>query len=528
MVDPALQQKGVFFERVSEKGIRVNIQRLARALIVLWIYSTSLSAQVFESLQLSASDGATSDFFGNAVAISGEVVLVGAYWDSTVAGFGAGSAYAYRFDGSNWVEESHLHASDAASNDLFGSSVSIDGDLAIVGAWADDTADGIGAGSAYLFRFNGTDWVEEAHLTASDGSAFDRFGYSVCVSGTSAIVGAPHDDTSAGNNAGSAYVFRYDGQNWVEEQHLFLPLGFPLDQFGWSVDLSGDRAMIGIPYDDASGPIDSGSVQLYQFDGTSWCEEQRLYCTTAEINDNFGYSVSVDQEAAIVGVRSDQVASGTGSGAAIVYRLEGVSWTEEQRLYASDAASNDQFGASVSLNNDVAIVGARYDDIMGWNDAGSAYIYRFNGSSWSEEDHLIASSGVGDDRFGISVGLGSDMAIVGAYGHDMFGVTDSGSAYLFEMTSPGQFIRGDCDRSGGTDLADAIVILSAAAGALSDPLECLDSCDASDDGVIQLSDGIYLLSYLFAGGSPPTSPFPDCGIDQTADALDCFEATGSC
>jgi len=264
------------------------------------------------------------------------------------------------------------------------------------------------------------------------------------------------------------------------------------------------------------------------FDGTGWWEEQRLFCTMAEINDNFGYSVSVDQEAAIVGVRGDQSASGTGTGAAIVYRLQGMSWAEEQRLYASDAESYDQFGSSVNLKDEVAIVGARYDDIMGWHDAGSAYIYRFDGNGWFEEEHLVASNGVADDRFGISVGLGDDMAVIGAYGHDMFGETDSGSAYLFAVATSNQFVRGDCDRSGVTDLADAIVILTAAAGALSDPLECPDSCDANDDGVIQLSDGIYLLNYLFAGGSPPTSPFPNCGIDHTADALECIETTDSC
>lgn len=172
---------------------------------------------VNEDAKLTASDAAEDDQFGNSVSISGDVAVVGAPGNDD-AGFFSGSAYVYRFDGSTWVEEQKLSASDAADGDRFGSAVSISGDVVLVGAFFSDDA-GIGAGSAYIFRFDGNTWVEEQKLTASDAAEGDSFGISVSVSGNVAVIGAERDD-DGGSLAGSAYVYRFDGSTWVEEQKL--------------------------------------------------------------------------------------------------------------------------------------------------------------------------------------------------------------------------------------------------------------------------------------------------------------------
>ena len=161
-----------------------------------------------------ASDGAADDQFGGTVAVAGDRAVVGARFHDD-NGDSSGSAYVFRYDGTGWVEEAKLTASDGAADDEFGGSVAVAGDTAVVGApfHADN---GSTSGSAYVFRYDGTDWVEEAKLTASDGAADDQFGGLVAVSGDTLVVGAEGDDDN-GSFSGSAYVFHYDGTGWVEE-----------------------------------------------------------------------------------------------------------------------------------------------------------------------------------------------------------------------------------------------------------------------------------------------------------------------
>ncbi|MDF1714597.1 MAG: DUF5011 domain-containing protein [Akkermansiaceae bacterium] len=152
--------------------------------------------------------GDPSDFLGYSVSVSGDTAVVGAYADDTSTGNDAGSAYVFVRNGGVWSEEQKLEASDGAVGDFFGNSVSVSGDTAVVGAYLDDTSGGGNAGSAYIFIRSGEEWSEVQKLEASDGAAGDLFGNSVSVSGDIALVGAYADDTSGGVNTGSAYVYR--------------------------------------------------------------------------------------------------------------------------------------------------------------------------------------------------------------------------------------------------------------------------------------------------------------------------------
>ncbi|GAJ02326.1 unnamed protein product, partial [marine sediment metagenome] len=179
--------------------------------------------------------------------------------------------------------ETKLTASDGATNDEFGSSVSIDGDRAIIGAPGDDPC-----GSAYVFQWNGTAWVEEAKLTASDGAAGDQFGCSVSINGDRAVIGAYYDDDK-GDRSGSAYVFKWDGTAWVEEAKLTASDGAATDCFGGFVSISGDRAVIGARFDDDNG-LSSGSAYVYRWDGAAWVEEAKLTASDGAAGDQFGCS----------------------------------------------------------------------------------------------------------------------------------------------------------------------------------------------------------------------------------------------
>ena len=248
-----------------------------------------------------AGDGAAGDFFGLSVSIDGDYAIVGAHLDDDNAS-ASGSAYIFRRFGTSWLEEAKLTASDGAVNDLFGRSVSLSGDRAIVGARGDDD-NGSSSGSAYIFRRVGTVWTQEAKLTASDGQAGDRFGFSVSVDGDRAIVGADGDDDN-GSNSGSAYIFRRFGTSWLEEAKLTASDGAAFDRFGFSVSLSGDRAIVGARVDDDNGSA-SGSAYIFRRFGTSWLEEAKLTASDGAAFDQFGFSVSLSGDQAIVGAFRD-------------------------------------------------------------------------------------------------------------------------------------------------------------------------------------------------------------------------------
>jgi hypothetical protein len=191
---------------------------------------------------------------------------VGTSWDDD-NGADSGSAYVFRWDGSSWVEEQKLLASDSTEHDYFGDSVSISGDVALVGALDYDDF----SGSAYVFRWDGVGWVEEQKLLASDGTALDHFGGSVSISEDAALVGAYGDYHNGVAYSGSAYVFRWDGSSWVEEQKLLTSDGATYDfikgsygnHFGGSVSISGDVALVGATFDDDNGAY-SGSAYVFK------------------------------------------------------------------------------------------------------------------------------------------------------------------------------------------------------------------------------------------------------------------------
>jgi hypothetical protein len=418
--------------------------------------------------KLTASDAAADDFFGNAVSVSGNVMVVGSLYDDD-GGTDSGSAYVYRHNGSNWVEEQKLTASDAAADDFFGYSVSVSGDVIVVGAILDEDGD-FNSGSAYVYRYNGSSWVEEQKLTASGAAADDLFGYAVSVNGDVIVVGSLYDDYGD-RYSGSAHVYRHNGSSWAEEQKLIGSDADVDDHFGTSVSVSGDVIVVGAYLDFVDG-YSKGSAYVYRHNGSSWVEEQKLIANDAAANDYFGISVSVSGNVIIIGASNDDD-GGRYSGSAYVYRHDGSSWVEEQKLTASDADVDDLFGYSVSVSGDVIIVGALEDDDGGFN-SGSAYVYRHNGSSWVEEQKLIASDAAADDLFGISVSVSGDFIVVGAF-FDDDGGADSGSAYVY---TPEFF---DADNDGVPDDIDNCPDVSNHDQLDVDLDDVGDVCDDDDD-----------------------------------------------
>ena len=375
-----------------------------------WVNATARTLPGDAKL-IAALDGAADDWFGNSVSIDGDTAVIGAWGD----GSKNGSAYVFTRSGGIWTQQAKLTASDGVRSDYFGFSVSMDGDTAIIGAWGDDSL----KGSAYVFTRNGGIWTQQAKLIASDGANFDWFGYSVSVYGDTAVIGAYGDDSFKG----SAYVFTRSGGTWTQQNKLTASDGAASDWFGHSVSVYGDTAVIGARGDDSN----KGSAYVFTHSGGIWMQQNKLTASDGAANDYFGNSVSIYGDTSVISGYGDD----SFKGSAYVFTRSGGTWTQQNKLTASDGAADDLFGYSVSVYGDTAVIGAHAADDKGSN-SGSAYVFTRSGGSWMQQDKLIAGDGTAGDSFGYSVSVYGDTAVIGAMGDDDKG-SNSGSAYVFSL-----------------------------------------------------------------------------------------------
>jgi len=377
-----------------------------------------------ELAALGASDGAAGDFLGIAVAISGDTAVVGASRDA-VSATDSGSAYIYTRSGDVWTQRAKLTASDGAFNDIFGSSVAISGGTVVIGAERDDS----NAGSAYVFTGSGTTWTQQAKLLAADRAASDSFGYSVSVSGDTALVSA-HGESEG---KGAAYVFVRSGATWTQQAKLTADDGVAGDLFGYSAAVSGDTAVVGA-YADADNGAYAGSAFVFVRAGTTWTQQAKLLADDGAPYDVLGCSIAISGDTVVVGARDDDD-KGLSSGTAFVFTRSGISWTQQAKLVAADGAGSDKFGNSVAVSGDTVVIGAPWDDNAAY-DTGSAYTFTRSGTSWTQRVKLTSQDGAESDFFGWSVAISGDTALIGAYADDNANGINAGSVYFFGPAMP--------------------------------------------------------------------------------------------
>ena len=383
-----------------------------------------------QTAKLTAADGASGHMFGSKVSISGDTAIVGAFANS--------AAYIFTRNGGVWTQTAKLTASDGAAGDVFGIGVSISVDTVIVGAYAATVGANSQQGAAYIFVRSGNAWTQTAKLTASDGAANAHFGYSTSICGDTAIVGARHAAIGTNSNQGAAYIFIRSADTWMQTAKLTASDGMANALFGFSVSISGDAALVG-----AYGSNSNQGAAYIFTKGAAWttATQAKLTASDGAALDNFGFSVSVSGDRAIVGANNATVGVNSAQGAAYMFERNAGIWTQTAKKSASDGTSGEAFGGSVSISEDTAIIGAIYAQIGASSSRGAAYVFRS-----PPDNKLTASDGAVNDRFGLSVSNSGDTAIVGAFQAN----SSQGAAYIFTRSGDIWIQTAELTASDGT------------------------------------------------------------------------------
>ncbi len=409
----------------------------------------------------------------------------------------------------NFVRQAYAKASNTGADDHFGYSLALDGDTLAIGAPSEDSGvngndadnSALDAGAVYVFvrDINGV-WALNAYVKPLVPGAGDRFGWSVALSGNRLAVGAPSEDSGTIGNpgansavdAGSAYVFVYDGTTWNQTAYLKAGNVEAGDRFGWSVALSGDTLAVGAPLEDSAiglGETDNsasnaGAAYVFHDDGIAWIQQGYIKASNADAGDDFGISVALSGDTLAVGASgesslvSDNPDNNGARTAGAVYvfvrDINGV-WAEEDYLKAKTPGAADAFGWSVALDGDTLAVGAPLEDgadtgvggvqeSNGAVDSGAAYVFSRSVTTWVQSAYVKASNTNSGDAFAWRVALSGDTLAVSAPGEDSDArvidgdqtvntTTTAGAVYVF-VSSAGEWTQLDYVKATNTESID--------------------------------------------------------------------------
>jgi hypothetical protein len=443
--------------------------------LIAALIPTAAASQPVEARYLKASNTQADDRFGSAVAMWGDTLVVGAPGeDGSGGGDGSddsaplsGAAYVYVRDGSgSWSQQAYLKASNTGVSDQFGAAVAIHEDTVVIGAIFEDSGTGdpndnsaSAAGAAYVFVRDGSGaWTEQAYLKAGNREAGDRFGSAVAVHGDTIAVGAVGEDSAntndpgdnASDNAGAVYVFTRSGTAWSQQAYLKADNLDDRDEFGYSVGVAGSWIIAGAPFEDGSatgvGASDdnsaesAGAVYVFEDSGSgNWAQTEYLKASNSGVNHRFGTAVTIagstivvaapDEGSAATGVNGDPgLGSAIRSGAAYVFEHDAPDgWAQTAYLKAINTGTQDRFGQSVAVSDDLIVIGAHQEDSGSGGrpadnsrqDSGAAYVYRRElDGAWSfDAYHKALRPGTGD-VFGHGVAVAGEVIVVAALEED--------------------------------------------------------------------------------------------------------------
>ena len=379
-----------------------------------------------QQAELTASDGAASDEFGEVVAVSGSTIVVGARYHKVGSNAHQGAAYVFTNQGGGWAQTAELTASDGAADDAFGTWVAVSGSTIVVGAPSHQVGSNTGQGAVYVFSNQGGGWAQSAELTASNGALGDEFGNSVSVSGSTIAVGAVN---RAGGGAG--YVFTNTGGGWTQSAELTGSDVAAGDDFGLAVSVSGGTIAVGAEYHKVGSNAHQGAVYVFTNTGGGWAQSAELTASDGALGDTLGSSVAVSGSTIAAGATLHQVGSNVEQGAVYVFTNTGGTWAQSAELTASDGAAGEGFGNYVAVSGSTIAIGGAFHQVGSNRQQGAVYVFTNPGGGWAQTAELTASDGAARDAFGGSVALDGSTIAVGAYNHQVSSNAGQGAAYVF-------------------------------------------------------------------------------------------------
>ncbi|MCA8981456.1 MAG: hypothetical protein H6831_01915 [Planctomycetes bacterium] len=364
---------------------------------------------------------------GSSVAINGDFVLFGAPGDS-VRGQGAGAVHVWKRTAGAWAFEETIRPQSVLAGDAFGTAVAVSNGIALIGAPGDDDV-GNGAGLVYVFAHGSTGWSQQQTFSGSLVGAGDAFGCAVALDGDTAVIGALRADDVA-NDSGAAYVMKRGSSFWGEQAQLLAPDASANDQFGASVALRGNLAVVGAPAADPSG-VNSGAVYAFERTGSVWDAGVALPDVGTSWFDAFGQSVATDGTRIVVGAPGDDSIA-VDAGGAWSFAKSGGNWVIEGG-FAPQLSGGERLGTSIAILGDTLFVGAEGEDYSNSED-GSLHAAEWGGLAWVPAERTgNATAGV-SDSLGASLAVDGDLVVVGVPLIDN-GVVDSGAAWLFSTST---------------------------------------------------------------------------------------------
>jgi len=343
------------------------------------------------------------------------------------------------------AQQAQLIASDGAANDNFGggasaveTAVALSGNTAIIGAWRAPSQNN--RGGAYAYVRNGTTWSQQQVLMPADAANNYRIGYSVAVDGDTAVVSAPRHTVGLNLNQGVVYVFVRSGTAWTLQQQFTASDGAQSDEFGSAVAIKGDTIFVGA-WNHSSN---RGETYVFTRSGTTWTEQQKLTASDVVAGDQFGAAVALTADTAVIGSRQD-LGCGTcavGRGAAYVFVRTGSTWSQQQKLIAGDGGNTDAFGSAVAIDRDTVAVGAFHNDQSPTvPDRGAVYVFLRSGTTWSLQQKLRGSDGNplpsgngGDNFFGQAVAVAGNTIVAGATSWTQSPDNHRGKVFVFDRS----------------------------------------------------------------------------------------------
>ena len=385
-----------------------------------------------------ADDGKAGDFFGYDVAIDGNTALVGAFKADTDGVIDAGAAYVYVLGDNGWQKQAKLVAEPAFADDTLGGKVALNNDVAMLGVSRRDDK-GEDSGAVFSFEREDKVWKQNQIFTAPDAKPGDAFGQSIALTEKHLVIGAPKSD-ALGLDSGAAYIYKRESGVWQYQAKITASDGTAGDLFGISVAIDGNTILVGADLHDEKAE-NAGAVYVYVQERNKWKQEAKLMASDGGETDIFGVRVALSENTALVSARRDDTEElGTDAGSAYIFVRDGSTWTQQVKLTSPDGQADDRFGRGVALSGDTAIISSMNHDANGSN-TGAVYVYKKGYSGWRYTSKFMAKSSMPDDKFGWNVGLSNGVVVVATPNHDAKG-QESGAVFIQDLNSITKDLRG--------------------------------------------------------------------------------------